>query len=120
MTDSERKLWGELCKRQVGNNRFRRQHPLGDYIVDFVCLAKRFIVEVDGGHHTEPDQIAHDARRTAWLEGQGFRVFRTSNTDVFENVDGVVETIFQELALMPDVKRSRRAGCGTPTWPRRE
>jgi len=108
MTDSERKLWRELSKRQLGGNRFRRQHPLGLYIVDFVCLSRRFIVEVNGGQHAEPAQQAHDARRTEWLETQGYRVLRVSNTEVFDNLDGVAETIYQELIRRPLVARSRR------------
>jgi very-short-patch-repair endonuclease len=108
MPDSERKLWRELSKRQVSGNRFHRQHPLGIYVVDFVCLEKRFIVEVDGGQHSEPAQIAHDERRSAWLAGQGFQVFRVSNTDVFDNLDGVVETIFHEIEKRPLAARSKR------------
>jgi very-short-patch-repair endonuclease len=108
MTCSERKLWRELSKRQVGGNRFRRQHLVGSYIVDFVCPEKKFIVEVDGGQHAELAQQAHDARRTAWLEAQGFRVFRVSNTEVFDNCDGVVETIYQELIRRTSMVRSRR------------
>jgi very-short-patch-repair endonuclease len=108
MTDSERKLWRELSKRQLGGNRFRRQHPLGSYIIDFVCLSRRFIVEVDGGQHAEPAQQEYDARRTEWLEAQGYRVLRVSNTEVFDNLDGVAETIYQELIRRPSVARSRR------------
>lgn len=108
MTDSERKLWRELSKRQLAGHRFRRQHPLGAYIVDFVCLSKRFIVEVDGGQHAEPERQVYDARRSAWLEAQGYVVFRIWNTDVFENPDGVAETIYQELIRCPEVPRSRR------------
>ena len=108
MTDSERKLWREPSKRQLGGNRFRRQHPLGSYIIDFVCLSRRFIVEVDGGQHAEPAQQAHDARRTEWLEAQGYRVLRVSNAEVFDNRDGVAETIYQELTRRPSVARSRR------------
>ncbi len=115
MTDSERKLWRELSKHQLAVHRFRRQHPLGRYIVDFVCPSKRFIVEVDGGQHNETEQQAYDARRTAWLETQGYRVFRVWNTEVFDNLDGVAETIFQELIRRPEVARSRRSSRTTPT-----
>jgi very-short-patch-repair endonuclease len=74
MTDAERALWGRLRKRQVSGFAFRRQFPLGHYIVDFVCLAERLIVELDGGQHIE--QQEYDTRRTAWLEKQGYRVIR--------------------------------------------
>ena len=119
ITDSERKLWRKSSKRQLARHRFRRQHPLGPYVVDFVCLHKRFVVEVDGGQHSQPEQQAHDARRTAWLEAQGYRVLRVWNTEVFDNLDGVIETILHELAGRPTVARSRRPGPPTPTWPRR-
>ncbi len=79
-TDAERLLWRHLRLRQLGGYKFRRQQPLGPYIVDFVCLAKRLIVEVDGGQHAE--QAEEDAQRTAWLEAQGFRVLRFWNTEV--------------------------------------
>lgn len=99
-----------MRKRQVGGHRFRRQHPLGPYIVDFVCLDKRFVVEIDGGHHDEPQQMAHDERRTRWLESEGFAVFRVWNTEVFDNLDGVVDTILAELAQRESVRAT-----GTPT-----
>jgi very-short-patch-repair endonuclease len=98
MSESEWMLWRELRKRQVGGHRFRRQHPIGPYIVDFVCLEQRFVVEIDGGHHNEPEQAKHDERRTRWLEQEGYRLFRVWNTEVFDNLDGVVETIWAELA----------------------
>ncbi len=109
MTDTERILWSELRGRRLGEHRFRRQHPIGPYIVDFVCLDKRFVVEIDGGHHSEAQQIEHDTRRTRWLEGAGYIVFRATNTEVFENLDGVAETILAELYLRPSFARSRRA-----------
>ncbi len=109
MTDTERILWSELRDRRLGTHRFRRQHPIGPYVVDFVCLDKRFVIEIDGGHHSEPAQTAHDGRRTRWLEGAGYVVLRVSNTDVFENLDGVCGTILGELSLRPSFARSRRA-----------
>jgi very-short-patch-repair endonuclease len=114
MRESEWKLWGALRKRQVEGHRFRRQHPIGPYIVDFVCLEKRLVVEVDGGHHTDEQQMASDGRRTRWLEGEGFHVFRVWNTEVFDNLDGVVTSIWAELERLPSVRiRS------TPTSARR-
>ena len=97
MSDAERKLWSALRQRQINGLRFRRQHPLGPYIVDFVCLERRLVVEVDGGQHGEADQIAHDMRRTRWLENEGYRVVRAWTTEVFENLNGVVESIRAEL-----------------------
>lgn len=97
MSDAESKLWSALRQRQIDGLRFRSQHPLGPYIVDFVCLERRLVVEVDGGQHGEPNQIAHDAQRTRWLESEGYRVVRAWTTEVFDNLDGVVEAIWAEL-----------------------
>ena len=100
MPDSERKLWWRLRLRQLEGCRFRRQHPIGPYILDFVCLERRFVIEVDGGHHGEPAQIEHDARRV---------VMRVSNIGVLTNLDGVVDTIRAELAVRPVFGRTRRS-----------
>jgi 5-methyltetrahydrofolate--homocysteine methyltransferase len=108
-TEPERRLWRELSGRRLGGRRFRRQHPIGSYIVDFVCLVKRFVVEVDGVHHDEPDRAAHDQHRTQWLEGEGFTILRVRNGEILDNLSGVAETIFQEIGLRPDVAPSRRA-----------
>jgi len=70
-TEEERILWTDLRKRRLGGLRFRRQHPIGPFIVDFVCLERRFIVEVDGIHHSEGDNEKRDQARTAWLEAEG-------------------------------------------------
>jgi very-short-patch-repair endonuclease len=94
MTDAERKLWGQLNRKQMLGVRFRRQVPLGHYIVDFVCLPARLVVEVDGGQHT----VERDAARSAWLESQGFVVLRFWNGDVLTGIDRVVETIHARVA----------------------
>jgi len=90
-TDAERLLWRHLRLRQLGGYKFRRQQPLGPYIVDFVCLEQRLIVEVDGGQHAE--QTEDDAQRTAWLEAEGFRVLRFWNTEVLQDTKTVQEVI---------------------------
>ena len=107
MSDGERKLWQALRARQVDGVRFRRQHPIGPYIVDFVCLERRLVVEVDGGHHTEDDQMAYDARRDRWLEAEGYRVMRIPNIYVFQNLMNVVDSIWGALQEQPDVRASR-------------
>ena len=96
MTDAERKLWSKLRLKQIDGCRFRRQLPIGPYIVDFVCLASRLIIEVDGGQHAS--DVQRDAKRTAWLESQNFRVLRFWNNDVLGNMDGVLQTIQCALA----------------------
>ena len=107
MSDGERKLWRALRVRQVDSMRFRRQHPIGACIVDFVCLERRLVVEVDGGHHTEDDQIAYDARRDRWLNTEGYRVLRFPAIDVFQNLDAVVDSIWSALQEMSDARLSR-------------
>jgi len=94
-TDAERALWRQLRLRHFGGHKFRRQQPLGPYIVDFVCLEKRLIIEVDGGQHNE--QIGYDAKRSAWLEAQGFRVLRFWNHEVLQQIEAVKETIARAL-----------------------
>jgi very-short-patch-repair endonuclease len=92
-TDAEHMLWQSLRGRQVENCKFRRQHPFADYILDFVCLERALIVELDGGQHT----AALDAERTLFLEKAGFATLRFWNNDVFANRAGVLETIQQSL-----------------------
>jgi very-short-patch-repair endonuclease len=90
-TEAERLLWRHLRLRQLGGWKFRRQQPLGPYIVDFVCLEKRLIVEADGGQHAA--QAQNDAHRTAWLEAEGFRLLRFWNTEVLRDPIAVQEAI---------------------------
>ena len=97
MSDAERKLWRGLRHKRLDGARFRRQHPMGRYIVDFVCLERRLVIEVDGGQHTEDAQIAYDARRDRWLEGEGYRVMRVSTAEVYSNPIGVLDTIWAAL-----------------------
>lgn len=93
-TDTERALWRLLRDRRLGGAKFRRQQPLGPYIVDFVCLAARLVVEADGGQHAG---CASDAVRDAWLASQGFRVLRFWNNEVLRNAEGVLLTICDAL-----------------------
>jgi very-short-patch-repair endonuclease len=95
-TEAERKLWQHLRLRQLGGYKFRRQHSLGKYIVDFVCLEKRIVIEVDGGQHNT--QVIYDQQRTAWIEQHGFRVLRFWDNEVMQNIEAVKEAIWQALA----------------------
>lgn len=95
LTDAEKHLWRHLRLRQIEGHKFRRQHPLGNYIADFVCIEGKLIVEVDGGQHAE--RLADDAMRTACLEVQGFRVLRFWNNEVLGNIEGVVERVREAL-----------------------
>jgi very-short-patch-repair endonuclease len=95
-TLAEKRLWQQLCRKRIGNRRFRRQYRLGRYIVDFVCLSARLIIEIDGPSHEFT--AGRDELRTRWLTDQGFRVIRFSNEDVLFNLDSVVRTIDAELS----------------------
>jgi very-short-patch-repair endonuclease len=97
MTDAEARLWGELRGNRLCDHNFRRQVPIGPYIVDFVSFAGRLIVEIDGEQHGfDANQVA-DARRTAWLERQGFRVVRFWNHEVLRETYSVCSAILAEL-----------------------
>ncbi len=98
MTDAERRLWRHLRARQLGV-RFRRQHPFQGYILDFVCLERRLVIEVDGAQHA--DAAVRDAVRTAALERAGFRVVRFWNNEVLAQTDAVVACIVRELNPSP-------------------
>jgi very-short-patch-repair endonuclease len=93
-TKAEHRLWQALRKRQVAGARFRRQHRLGPYIADFVCLELRLVIEVDGGQHA---QNPRDRVRDAWMEGQGYTVLRVWNNEVLQNLEGVVAVIEAEV-----------------------
>ena len=100
MTEEGRILWSELRRRQLMGLRFRRQVPLGSHIVDFACLERRFIVEVDGLQHSETRAQTKDAERTAWLQAQGFKVFRAWNGEIRDNLNGVLESMLGEMGLL--------------------
>ena len=96
-TDVERKLWHRIRDKQVEGFRFRRQRPIGRFIVDFICLDARLIVELDGGQHAE--SVAHDQKRSAFLHERGYRVLRFWNNEVIENIEGVLERLREVLLL---------------------
>lgn len=94
-TDVERKMWRLLHSRHFCGYKFRRQHPLGPYIVDFFCMQQRLVIELDGGQHDA--QREADARRDEWLRSSGYRVLRFWNHDVTQNCDGVLTMILEAL-----------------------
>jgi very-short-patch-repair endonuclease len=104
MTEAELVLWTFLRRRALSGAKFRRHHPVGPYIADFACVSAKVIVEVDGATHWTPEQLAHDSRRTAFLQSQGWRVLRVTNTDLFTNMDGVWRAIAD---LIPPPAASR-------------
>ena len=93
LTDAERIIWNAVRAGRMHGAHFRRQAPIGPFIVDFVCHDTSFIIEVDGGQHFEPEQIERDRRRTGFLASKGFRILRFNNHDVLANRQGVLETI---------------------------
>ena len=102
MTDAEQALWKVLRGRQFSGHKFRRQHPFGDYILDFVCLENKLVVEVDGGQHCT--QTEYDEDRTKRLSSSGFHVLRFWNNEVIKELEAVKEKIWitiQELRPHP-------------------
>jgi very-short-patch-repair endonuclease len=101
-TKAEKKLWYLLQRGQMAGLSFRRQHPLGKYIIDFYCSPLKLAIEVDGGQHNVLTHQAHDERRSQWLRGKGVTVLRFWNNDVLQNIEGVwdeVERAVSELSL---------------------
>ncbi|MBN9588151.1 MAG: hypothetical protein BGN85_14165 [Alphaproteobacteria bacterium 64-11] len=98
-TDVERKLWLALRARRFHRAKFRRQQPIGAYIVDFVSFEAGLVVELDGDQHGSEDGLAYDAKRTQALERDGFRVLRFPNHEVNQNFDGVLEAIARALGI---------------------
>ena len=94
-TEAEKKLWQRLRKKQLEGFKFRRQQPLGRYIVDFVNFQDKLIIELDGGQHKI--QKDYDKKRDIWFEQQGFTVLRFWNNDVFQNIEAVLEVIRKKL-----------------------
>ena len=90
-TKEENHLWYDFLKTYPVQ--FRRQYPIGPYYVDFFCYQAKLIVELDGSQHTEPEAMAYDKARTAYLQAQGYTVLRISNLDIWRNFRGVCETI---------------------------
>jgi very-short-patch-repair endonuclease len=101
-TDAELILWRQLRRLETRGTHFRRQVPIGNYVADFACLAARLIVEVDGSQHAESAARRRDADRTAWLEAAGYRVIRFWNSDVAQNIEGVLDVIHAALYGSPD------------------
>ena len=90
-TEAEQRLWYHLRAHRFMGYKFKRQKPIGRYIVDFICMEQRLIIELDGGQHSE--QVAYDWQRDAWLRGQGYSVLRFWNNDVMQQTESVLQQI---------------------------
>lgn len=122
-TPHERILWRALKELPIIGTHFRRQAPIGPYVVDFLCPAAHLIIELDGGHHTEDEQAQHDLVRQRWLQAEGYRVLRFWNSEVDRELNAVLETIYAALYGSQDaepghLKHSRRVRRKAATPPR--
>jgi very-short-patch-repair endonuclease len=96
-TPHERALWRALKELPVDGTHFRRQAPIGPYVVDFLCPAKHLIIELDGGHHNDDETAKRDRERQLWLEREGYRVVRFWNSEIRSDLNAVLERIYVEL-----------------------
>jgi very-short-patch-repair endonuclease len=104
MTDAEQLLWHCLRRKQLGGFRFRRQHPFEMFVLDFYRCEAKLAIELDGGQHSEPEGIERDRERTDFMNKHGMHVLRFWNNDVFKNLDGVLQRIYDvvmERVKMP-------------------
>lgn len=97
MTPQERKIWQFLRKKSINNLKFRRQYPIENYIVDFICNEKMLIIEIDGGQHNEEKNKKYDENRTQFLNSKGYKVLRFWNNEIDNNIEGVYLEILKYL-----------------------
>ena len=109
-TEAEQRLWYHLRAHRFMGLKFKRQKPMGRYIVDFVCLEHRLIIELDGGQHA--DQLVYDRHRDAWLRSQGYTVLRFWNNDVMQQLESVLEQIRCTPSPKPSPNPSPASGRG--------
>jgi very-short-patch-repair endonuclease len=93
MTEAERRFWSIVRCGRINGLKFRRQQPIGPFVVDFICVDAKLIVELDGAHHRDEEQFWHDYKRTAFLKGLGYEVMRFSNVVVLKYPHQVAEMI---------------------------
>ena len=102
MTNTEIMIWSKLRRKQVCGYKFRRQYGVGSYIIDFYCSKIKLAVEIDGDTHFQEGIEAYDQQRQAFIEGFGIRFLRFTNRDIYENLDGVLETIRRVMKQMSE------------------
>lgn len=101
MTPAELRLWEALRGHRLAGLKFRRQHPLDRFILDFFCVEKQLAVELDGAVHAQPDRTSHDEERTEWLNSRGIRVLRFKNEEIEDDLDGVLRKIVEASSPNP-------------------
>lgn len=116
-TEAERILWEEVRDRKLGGYKFRRQHVVGNYIADFICLEKSLIIEVDGLMHQLPENKASDVDRTFWLNQHGFEIVRFTNNEVLSKPSDVLQTTLQKLNQLPTRPRTSQSEAGAADSP---
>lgn len=97
MTEAETILWSKLRGRQRNGWQFRRQHPVGQFILDFACVKAHLAIEVDGATHSEEAEIRYDEQRSAYLRSKGWNMLRVQNKDIYDELDGVLFLIDDQL-----------------------
>jgi len=96
-TKQEHVLWKLLRNSNLKNYKFRRQHPIGKYIVDFICIEKFLIIELDGSQHNQEENRKYDLERTKYLESRGYKILRYWNSDIDKNISGIYDDILNNL-----------------------
>ncbi|MCK4778447.1 MAG: endonuclease domain-containing protein [Actinomycetia bacterium] len=109
-TDAESLLWKHISRKQLEGIKFRRQHPIENYIVDFICFEKKIVIEVDGGQHNIDNK--KDIIRDNFFNGKGYKVLRFWNNEVLKNIEGVIGVIREECVKTPSPKIPSRQGRG--------
>lgn len=100
-TPQESKFWSIVRNHKFYSLEFRRQYPMGDYIVDFICREKKIIIELDGGQHNELENVEYDKQRSLYLEKRGYKVIRFWNNDIDDNIEGVYEILKNSCNIHP-------------------
>ncbi len=100
MTSAEKLFWSKVANRQFKNLKFRKQHGIGQYIVDFYCPEQKLIIEIDGDSHFSEIAKKEDEKRTQYLESFGYKVIRYNNLEVLNNINGVFEDLLRKLNLL--------------------
>ena len=99
-TPQEEKLWNILRNRQILDFKFKRQYPIGNFIVDFVCREIKLVIEIDGGQHNTQKGILYDKERSEYLQSVGYKVLRFWNNEIDDNIEGVYQKIFEYLSSL--------------------